>query len=215
MADSLPTAAEDRRLAYRHRPGRGPTIIFLPGYRSDMEGDKATALDAWAAAEGRAMLRFDYAGCGVERRRFRDPDPERLARRRAGDDRRGGRRAGRPGRLVDGRLADAARRARPARAGRRPGRHRRGARFHQLGLHRGAEADASCAMDGWSSPTPMARRRRHHPHLLGERRGAAPDARADRRSIVRCGCSTARRTATCPGPGRSKSCGASVQPTCR
>ena len=62
MADS-PSAA-DRRLAYRHRPGRGPTILFLPGYRSDMEGSKATALDAWAASEGRAMLRFDYAGCG-------------------------------------------------------------------------------------------------------------------------------------------------------
>ena len=64
MADSLPSAADDRRLAYRHRPGRGPTIIFLPGYRSDMEGGKATALDSWAATEGRAMLRFDYAGCG-------------------------------------------------------------------------------------------------------------------------------------------------------
>ncbi|HEX8670050.1 MAG TPA: alpha/beta hydrolase [Allosphingosinicella sp.] len=53
------------RLAYRQRPGRGPTIVFLPGYMSDMEGGKATALDAWAAAEGRAMLRFDYAGCGA------------------------------------------------------------------------------------------------------------------------------------------------------
>jgi pimeloyl-ACP methyl ester carboxylesterase len=31
---------------------------------SDMEGGKAAALDAWAEAEGRAMLRFDYAGCG-------------------------------------------------------------------------------------------------------------------------------------------------------
>jgi pimeloyl-ACP methyl ester carboxylesterase len=31
---------------------------------SDMEGSKATALDAWAEAEGRAMLRFDYGGCG-------------------------------------------------------------------------------------------------------------------------------------------------------
>jgi pimeloyl-ACP methyl ester carboxylesterase len=56
---------EDLRLAYRHRPGRGPTIIFLPGYGSDMEGGKATALDAWAEREGRAMLRFDYAGCGA------------------------------------------------------------------------------------------------------------------------------------------------------
>jgi len=56
---------EDLRLAYRHRPGRGPTILFLPGYASDMEGTKAVALDAWAECEGRAMLRFDYAGCGA------------------------------------------------------------------------------------------------------------------------------------------------------
>jgi pimeloyl-ACP methyl ester carboxylesterase len=53
-----------RRLAYARRPGRGPTILFLPGYRSDMAGGKATALDAWAEREGRAMLRFDYGGCG-------------------------------------------------------------------------------------------------------------------------------------------------------
>jgi pimeloyl-ACP methyl ester carboxylesterase len=52
------------RLAHHHRPGRGPTILFLPGYMSDMEGTKALALDAWAGAEGRAMLRFDYSGCG-------------------------------------------------------------------------------------------------------------------------------------------------------
>jgi pimeloyl-ACP methyl ester carboxylesterase len=61
---------EGDRIAYRHREGRGPTILFLPGYRSDMEGGKATALDAWAAAEGRAMLRFDYAGCGVSAGEF-------------------------------------------------------------------------------------------------------------------------------------------------
>jgi pimeloyl-ACP methyl ester carboxylesterase len=54
-----------RRLAYIHRAGRGPTILFLPGYASDMAGSKATALDAWAAGEGRAMLRFDYGGCGA------------------------------------------------------------------------------------------------------------------------------------------------------
>ena len=53
------------RLAYRHRQGTGPTIVFLPGYLSDMEGGKASALDQWAAARGRAMLRFDYAGCGM------------------------------------------------------------------------------------------------------------------------------------------------------
>ena len=51
-------------LAYAKREGEGPTIVFLPGYGSDMEGSKAIALDAWAEAQGRAMLRFDYRGCG-------------------------------------------------------------------------------------------------------------------------------------------------------
>src|SRR3546814_7119950 len=51
------------RLAYRHVAGAGPTIVFLPGYMSDMDGGKASALFAWAAAEGRACLLLDYAGC--------------------------------------------------------------------------------------------------------------------------------------------------------
>ncbi|WP_395612566.1 alpha/beta hydrolase [Allosphingosinicella sp.] len=52
------------QLAYRHRPGRGATILFLPGYASDMSGTKATALAEWAARVGRGSLLFDYAGCG-------------------------------------------------------------------------------------------------------------------------------------------------------
>jgi pimeloyl-ACP methyl ester carboxylesterase len=60
------------RLAYRHRMGKGPAIVFLPGYMSDMEGDKAAALDAWAAHTGRAMLRLDYAGCGASEGAFED-----------------------------------------------------------------------------------------------------------------------------------------------
>jgi pimeloyl-ACP methyl ester carboxylesterase len=59
-------------LAYRHRPGAGPTIVFLPGYTSDMLGSKAEALDAWAAARGRAFLRLDYAGCGESGGAFED-----------------------------------------------------------------------------------------------------------------------------------------------
>ena len=62
---SILHVAEGRQLAYRRRRGKGPTILFLPGYMSDMEGGKATALDAWAERQGRAMLRFDYAGCGL------------------------------------------------------------------------------------------------------------------------------------------------------
>jgi pimeloyl-ACP methyl ester carboxylesterase len=54
-----------RSLARRFRPGRGPILLFLPGYMSDMAGGKAMALDAWAEAQGRAILRFDYAGCGA------------------------------------------------------------------------------------------------------------------------------------------------------
>jgi len=60
-----PQADYDRPIAYRHRAGTGPTVIFLPGFMSDMEGTKAIALDAWAQAEGRAYIRFDYAGCGA------------------------------------------------------------------------------------------------------------------------------------------------------
>lgn len=56
---------QDRRLAYHHRPGTEPTIIFLPGYMSDMEGTKALALDEWAQAQGRGYIRFDYGGCGA------------------------------------------------------------------------------------------------------------------------------------------------------
>lgn len=45
--------------------GGGPTIVFLPGYASDMAGSKAEALFDWAAANGRGCLLFDYAGCGA------------------------------------------------------------------------------------------------------------------------------------------------------
>ena len=65
MTDAELPQPGGHRLAFRHRPGRSPTLVFLPGYMSDMDGSKATALDAWATAQGRAMLRFDYAGCGA------------------------------------------------------------------------------------------------------------------------------------------------------
>jgi pimeloyl-ACP methyl ester carboxylesterase len=52
------------RLAYRHVAGEGATIVFLPGYRSDMTGDKAVALADWAASRGLGSLRLDYSGCG-------------------------------------------------------------------------------------------------------------------------------------------------------
>lgn len=64
------TRPDGVRLAYRHHRGRGPTILFLPGYMSDMEGGKAVALHGWAERNGRAMLRMDYAGNGASGGRF-------------------------------------------------------------------------------------------------------------------------------------------------
>jgi pimeloyl-ACP methyl ester carboxylesterase len=56
--------ADGRRIAFRHAEGTGPALVFLPGYKSDMAGSKATALLAWAEAEGRECLLLDYSGCG-------------------------------------------------------------------------------------------------------------------------------------------------------
>jgi pimeloyl-ACP methyl ester carboxylesterase len=64
--------ADGLKLACSMRQGAGPTIVFLPGYASDMSGTKAVALDAWATGPGRAMLRFDYSGCGESEGRFED-----------------------------------------------------------------------------------------------------------------------------------------------
>ena len=58
------TTAEGRLLAYHQTTGIGSGVIFLGGYRSDMGGTKAVALEAWAKARGRAFLRFDYGGHG-------------------------------------------------------------------------------------------------------------------------------------------------------
>lgn len=60
------------RLAYHHRSGTGPTIVFLPGYMSDMDGSKALAIDAWAQVSGRPILRLDYSGNGASEGRFAD-----------------------------------------------------------------------------------------------------------------------------------------------
>jgi pimeloyl-ACP methyl ester carboxylesterase len=61
-----------RSIAYRLRRGNGPTLVFLPGYASDMEGTKALALDAFAERSGLAMLRLDYSGTGSSGGRFED-----------------------------------------------------------------------------------------------------------------------------------------------
>ncbi|CAA7618846.1 alpha/beta fold hydrolase [Magnetospirillum sp. UT-4] len=51
-------------IAYRRAAGTGPGVVFLHGFHSDMEGDKALALEAFCAARGTAFLRFDLFGHG-------------------------------------------------------------------------------------------------------------------------------------------------------
>jgi pimeloyl-ACP methyl ester carboxylesterase len=63
---------DERRIAYRMRRGKAPTMLFLPGYGCDMEGTKALALDAFATRRGQAMLRLDYSGTGSSGGRFED-----------------------------------------------------------------------------------------------------------------------------------------------
>jgi len=79
----VPAAAADlsyldpgdgRRIAIRHRLARAgsPTILFLPGYASDMEGLKAVAIDRFCAARGLGCLRLDYSGTGSSSGDFAD-----------------------------------------------------------------------------------------------------------------------------------------------
>ncbi|MFA6123655.1 alpha/beta hydrolase family protein [Sphingomonas sp.] len=70
MTDAPPPARP--ALAYHLTEGTGPTVVFLPGYGSDMEGTKALTLEAWAKRSGRAFLRFDYGGCGQSEGDFED-----------------------------------------------------------------------------------------------------------------------------------------------
>ena len=63
---------DGRRMAFRHIDGAGPTLVFLPGYMSDMAGGKATAVFDWARANGRACLLLDYPGCGESGGDFAD-----------------------------------------------------------------------------------------------------------------------------------------------
>jgi len=59
-------------LAWRRLSGREPTVVFLPGFGSDMSGEKATSLATFCSNVGQAMLRFDYSGHGESDGRFEE-----------------------------------------------------------------------------------------------------------------------------------------------
>ncbi len=64
-----------RRIAFVRRRAYGSGaaqagLVWLGGFRSDMDSTKATFLDYWAVREGRGLLRFDYSGHGRSEGRF-------------------------------------------------------------------------------------------------------------------------------------------------
>ncbi len=52
------------RIAYFHTPGIAPGVLFCTGFKSDMSGGKALALERHCQTHGRQMTRFDYQGHG-------------------------------------------------------------------------------------------------------------------------------------------------------
>lgn len=68
-----------REIAVIRRAGAAPGLLWLGGFRSDMAGTKALALDEWGARHGRAVTRFDYSGHGQSGGRFEEGTISRWA----------------------------------------------------------------------------------------------------------------------------------------
>jgi pimeloyl-ACP methyl ester carboxylesterase len=68
----LGTGLAARRIAVRVRAGASPGLFWLGGFKSDMQGTKAAALDHWAGQHGRGCIRFDYSGHGESGGNFVD-----------------------------------------------------------------------------------------------------------------------------------------------
>uniref|UniRef100_A0A8B9D4D2 Uncharacterized protein n=1 Tax=Anser cygnoides TaxID=8845 RepID=A0A8B9D4D2_ANSCY len=69
---SFLTRPDRPNLAYHRLKGRNPGVIFLPGFNSNMNGQKATALEDFCSSLGHAFVRFDYTGCGSSSGNFEE-----------------------------------------------------------------------------------------------------------------------------------------------
>jgi pimeloyl-ACP methyl ester carboxylesterase len=58
------TRPDGETLAFQRVDGAGPTVVWIGGFRSDMEGTKALALDAAARERGWAFVRYDHFAHG-------------------------------------------------------------------------------------------------------------------------------------------------------
>jgi pimeloyl-ACP methyl ester carboxylesterase len=69
---AIGSGADRRLIAVRQRDGASPGLFWMGGFKSDMKGTKAEALDRWAATQGRACTRYDYSGHGESGGQFSD-----------------------------------------------------------------------------------------------------------------------------------------------
>ena len=72
MMPAFYTTPQARRLAYHKTAGASPNLVFLGGFKSDMQGSKALFLESWAQQRGFSYLRFDYSGHGESSGVFTD-----------------------------------------------------------------------------------------------------------------------------------------------
>ncbi|HHG89490.1 MAG TPA: alpha/beta hydrolase [Devosia sp.] len=61
---SVGEGAHVRRIALEQREGKAPGLFWLGGFKSDMAGSKASALDMIGKKTGLGVTRFDYSGHG-------------------------------------------------------------------------------------------------------------------------------------------------------
>lgn len=69
---SIGKSVEACRIAVQRQPGRTPGVMWLSGFKSDMNGTKAEALAEFGAGQGREVVRFDYSGHGLSGGAFED-----------------------------------------------------------------------------------------------------------------------------------------------
>ena len=69
-APAILVSTSGERIAYHHTPGCLPGVVFCAGFKSDMQGGKALALERWCRARGRQFTRFDYGGHGLSSGEF-------------------------------------------------------------------------------------------------------------------------------------------------
>jgi len=72
MQPSFLKLADGRKLAHHLTEGKSPGVIFMGGFKSDMNGAKATALETYCVKHGHRFVRFDYTGHGESSGKFED-----------------------------------------------------------------------------------------------------------------------------------------------